>query len=188
MTVLWSLLVAVGLSLHIFVIMMKTGATQTGIGKKQMWKIAAVFAGIQLLLQCLGAAITWGMEQFKNISFLHYLYKFIIFAILAEISLRRLYTALKKEELFHERREAYLTLKKAAFISARTGGIAIVLGMNMYYCYCLPTALPLIAISLITAVAGFAYGYWNGVMGEKIFSALSGGLMAFLAASMVLTT
>ena len=33
--IIWSVLVGVGIALHIFVVMMETGATQGGLGKKK---------------------------------------------------------------------------------------------------------------------------------------------------------
>ena len=33
--IIWSVLVGVGIALHIFVVMMETGATQAGLGKKK---------------------------------------------------------------------------------------------------------------------------------------------------------
>ena len=36
-TVLWSVLVGLGTALHIFVIMMETGATQSGLKKKKIF-------------------------------------------------------------------------------------------------------------------------------------------------------
>ncbi|MDO4553858.1 MAG: hypothetical protein Q4B70_01775 [Lachnospiraceae bacterium] len=187
MTVLWILFTAVGFSLHIFIIMMRTGANQVNVGKKQLFKIAVVFSGIQLFMQCAGLFITWEMEQFRDAAILKHLYRFVIFAILIGIGGQRLRAAIIKEDSFSEHLEAPLTLSKISLISVNAGGIAVILGMNMYYyCHSVFAALPVICLSVLSAFAGFSFGYWNGVTGERIISAVSGSMMACLAASMIL--
>lgn len=56
--IIWSVLVGVGIALHIFVVMMETGATQGGLRKKKIFALGAIFLGVQICMQTCGILLT----------------------------------------------------------------------------------------------------------------------------------
>ena len=74
-TVLWSVLVGLGTALHIFVIMMETGATQSGLKKKKIFALGGIFLVVQLCMQVCGILLTWWVKQYLQIDLLERIYK-----------------------------------------------------------------------------------------------------------------
>ena len=73
--IIWSVLVGVGIALHIFVVMMETGATQGGLGKKKIFALGAIFLGVQICMQTCGILLTWWIKQYLHIAALERIYK-----------------------------------------------------------------------------------------------------------------
>lgn len=185
MRVLWSIPVAIGISLHIFVVMMECGATQAGLDKKRILQTAAVFVSVQLGMQSLGIVATWLVERVFQIHLLSRFYKYTTFAILAGIGCHRIRDALRADSL-PEERHPRLSLWQCVRISARTGGEALAAGMSLYY-YCSPwSGICIVCLAFFAALAGFSYGYLNGVTRRRFLCTADGCLMAALAVSIVL--
>ena len=53
-----------GTALHIFVIMMETGATQSGLKKKKIFALGGIFLVVQLCMQVCGILLTWWVKQY----------------------------------------------------------------------------------------------------------------------------
>jgi putative Mn2+ efflux pump MntP len=177
--------VAVGISLHIFVIMMECGATQAGLDKRRILQTAAVFVCVQLAMQSLGITTTWLVEKVFQIHILSRFYKYTTFAILAGIGYRRIRDALKANSLAEERHPR-LSLKQCVRISVRTGGEALAAGMSLFY-YSSPwSGICIVCLAFLAAIAGFSYGYWNGVSKRRFLCTVDGCLMAVLAVRIVL--
>lgn len=130
--IIWSVLVGVGIALHIFVVMMETGATQGGLGKKKIFALGAIFLGVQICMQTCGILLTWWIKQYLHIAALERIYKTVYVILLIWIGYK-LFVRLRKTDFPDERKSSPLSLKQCAALSFRTSAEALLLGMTMYY-------------------------------------------------------
>ena len=72
----------VGIALHIFVVMMETGATQGGLRKKKIFALGAIFLGVQICMQTCGILLTWWIKQYLHIAALERIYKTVYVILL----------------------------------------------------------------------------------------------------------
>ena len=130
--IIWSVLVGVGIALHIFVVMMETGATQAGLGKKKIFALGAIFLIVQICMQICGILLTWWIKQYLHIAALERIYKTVYVILLIWIGYK-LFARLRKTDFPDERKSSPLSLKQCAALSFRTSAEALLLGMTMYY-------------------------------------------------------
>lgn len=185
MIVLYDLLAALGISLHIFLIMMETGATQAGTDKKRIAEIASIFVVVQIGLQVLGIGLTWFVKHFLNVRLIERFYKIIYLLLLVGIGYQLIHK-IKSMECPDEKKNEALTLKRCASLSLHTSGEALLLGMTMYHYVSLKACIFIVSLSYLTAITGFSYGYWNGVKNEKIICSINGVLIFFLTFQAIL--
>lgn len=130
--IIWSVLVGVGIALHIFVVMMETGATQGGLRKKKIFALGAIFLGVQICMQTCGILLTWWIKQYLHIAALERIYKTVYVILLIWIGYK-LFARLRKTDFPDERKSSPLSLKQCAALSFRTSAGSPALGMTMYY-------------------------------------------------------
>lgn len=177
--ILWSVLVALGISLHIFVVMMETGATQAGMEKKRVFALSGVFLAVQIGVQILGIALTWWIKRYLQIDLVERLYKFAYVVLLIGISYH-LVLKLRQSDYPEEKKNSPVSIKQCAILSFRTSAEALLLGMTMYYYDSLTACLFIVILGFFSAVGGFFFGYLNGVRSEKTLCAIDGVLLFFL--------
>ena len=103
--IIWSVLVGVGIALHIFVIMMETGATQGGLRKKKIFALGAIFLGVQICMQTCGILLTWWIKQYLHIAALERIYKTVYVILLIWIGYK-LFARLRKTDFPDERKSS----------------------------------------------------------------------------------
>lgn len=116
--IIWSVLVGVGIALHIFVVMMETGATQGGLRKKKIFALGAIFLGVQICMQTCGILLTWWIKQYLHIAALERIYKTVYVILLIWIGYK-LFARLRKTDFPDERKSSPLSLKQCAALSFR---------------------------------------------------------------------
>lgn len=176
---MWSLLTAFGIALHIFVIMMETGATQAGMVRKRLAAISGIFLTVQLAVLASGIFLTWWIKQYLQIASLERLHKMVYLLLFLGIGLQIL-LKLRQTDGPDERKRSPLTLTHSAFLSFRTSAQALLLGMTMFGYASLPAGLFIIALGFSASFGGFYYGFLNGVRNEKFLCAVDGILVFFL--------
>lgn len=178
-TVLWSVLVGLGTALHIFVIMMETGATQSGLEKKKIFALGGIFLVIQLCMQACGILLTWWIKQYLRIRLLERIYK-TAYVLLMILIGYQLFVRLRNPDIPDERKSSPLSLKRCAQLSFRTSTEALLLGMTMYYYSSILSFFWVVSLGFLAAVGGFSFGYWNGVRSEKVLCSIDGVLLLWL--------
>ena len=177
--VLWSILVGLGIALHIFVVMMETGATQAGLEKKKIFALGAIFLVVQLGMQSLGILLTWWIKQYLQIQILERVYKTVYVLLLIWIGYQ-LFSCLRQTDFPGEKKSSPLSLKRCAHLSFRTSAEALLLGMTMYYYSSILSFFWVVSLGFLAAVGGFSFGYWNGVRNEKVLCSIDGALLLCL--------
>ena len=183
-TVLWSVLVGLGTALHIFVIMMETGATQSGLEKKKIFALGGIFLVIQLCMQACGILLTWWIKQYLRIELLERIYK-TAYVLLMILIGYQLFVRLRNPGIPDERKSSPLSLERCAQLSFRTSTEALLLGMTMYYYSSILSFFWVVSLGFLAAVSGFSFGYWNGVRSEKVLCSIDGALLLWLVCRVV---
>lgn len=177
--IIWSVLVGVGIALHIFVVMMETGATQGSLRKEKIFALGAIFLGVQICMQTCGILLTWWIKQYLHIAALERIYKTVYVILLIWIGYK-LFARLRKTDFPDERKSSPLSLKQCAALSFRTSAEALLLGMTMYYYSSILSFFWVVSLGFLAAVGGFSFGYWNGVRSEKVLCSIDGVLLLCL--------
>ena len=150
----------VGIALHIFVVMMETGATQGDLGKKKIFALGAIFLGVQICMQTCGILLTWWIKQYLHIAALERIYKTVYVILLIWIGYK-LFARLRKTDFPDERKSSPLSL-------------------TMYYYSSILSFFWVVSLGFLAAVGGFSFGYWNGVRSEKVLCSIDGALLLCL--------
>lgn len=179
------MLVALGISLHIFVVMMETGATQSGVNKKQILALAGIFLAVQIGVQMIGILLTWWIKRLVQIELIERIYKIAYVLLLVGIGCQ-LFVKLGRTDYPGERKNSPLSLKRCAHLSFQTSAEAFLIGMTMYYYDSLTACIFILALGFLAAVGGFSFGYWNGVRSEKVLCSIDGILLFVLVCRAVL--
>lgn len=178
--IIWSVLVGVGIALHIFVIMMETGATQGGLRKKKNLRPGSNFSGRPDLYADLrnppdlvdqavsshcrpGAHLQNGLCDSPDLD-----------------RLQAFRTAAENRHFPDERKSSPLSLKQCAALSFRDQRGSPALGMTMYYYSSILSFFWVVSLGFLAAVGGFSFGYWNGVRSEKVLCSIDGVLLLCL--------
>lgn len=177
--VIWSILVGLGIALHIFVVMMETGATQAGLEKKKIFALGGIFLVVQLCMQSCGILLTWWIKQYLQIDLLERIYKTVYVLLMIWIGYQ-LFARLRKPDFPDERKSSPLSLKRCAHLSFQTSAEALLLGMTMYYYSSILSFFWVVSLGFMAAVGGFSFGYWNGVRSEKVLCSIDAILLLCL--------